>query len=181
MTSPGQAATTGAVDEIEQALMIVARQLRQPKTWAELRRVIDSDDRFDIDRSAYPLLICIERHGPIRPSALAEQVGVKSSTVSRQVAQLERRELVLRDGDTRDGRASVFTLSATGALLLRRLRDARNQMLQELLSEWSPAERAELARSLSHLARTMAPDLWDEVEGFATDPIQHDRPARSTR
>ncbi|MFD7591366.1 MarR family transcriptional regulator, partial [Kitasatospora sp. NPDC059811] len=41
-----------------------------------------------LDRAAYLLLDRLERHGPANVKALAESLGVDSSTVTRQVAPL---------------------------------------------------------------------------------------------
>jgi MarR family len=65
------------------------------------------------DRSAMLLLFPL-MHGPLRPGALAEQSHTDPSTISRQVAELVRRELVRREPDPSDGRASLLAITDSG-------------------------------------------------------------------
>jgi DNA-binding MarR family transcriptional regulator len=47
-----------------------------------------------LERALFPLLICIERFGPIGVGHLADRVGRDYTTVSRQVSKLESLDLV---------------------------------------------------------------------------------------
>src|SRR3712207_9297169 len=66
-----------------------------------------------VDRAAFMLLGQIVQDGPGRLSALAGQLCVDPSVVSRQVAALEAAGLVTRTADPADRRASL--IAATGA------------------------------------------------------------------
>src|SRR5215213_984808 len=66
------------------------------------------------DLAALILLFPLQRLGPLRQSALAEAVHADPSTVSRHVALLVDRGLVLRAADESDGRASRLVLTEAG-------------------------------------------------------------------
>src|SRR5215217_9622071 len=62
----------------------------------------------DLPSFGWALLLPLERDGDQRSSALALQVGVDVSVVSRQLAVLERLGYVERRPDPQDGRASLL-------------------------------------------------------------------------
>src|SRR4051795_392117 len=63
----------------------------------------------------WTLLVPLERDGEQRCSALAAHAGVDVSVASRQLAALERSGHVVRRPDPQDGRASLLSLTQTGA------------------------------------------------------------------
>jgi len=63
------------------------------------------------DRAAYALLGRVAADGPLRPSALAGDMCVDLSVVSRQVAALEAAGLVARSSDPADRRASLIAVT----------------------------------------------------------------------
>ena len=56
-----------------------------------------------LDRALFPLLVSVERFGPIGVVELADRVGRDYTTVSRQVAKLESLGLVARHGSAAIG------------------------------------------------------------------------------
>src|SRR5580698_7891148 len=66
---------------------------------------------ISLDRALFPLLVMIERLGPIGVVDLADRVGRDYTTVSRQVAKLEGLGLVRRQtgGDDRRVREAAVT------------------------------------------------------------------------
>jgi DNA-binding MarR family transcriptional regulator len=100
------------------------------------------------DRAAYALLGRVAADGPARLSALAGEMCVDLSVVSRQVAALEAAGLVARSPDPADGRASLIAVTEAGKELFDRKREKFQALLRTLLVDWSPAERAEFARLL---------------------------------
>ena len=73
----------------------------------------------------WALLVPLERDGELRTGALAAAAGIDVSVASRQLAVLERQGHVARRPDPRDGRASLFRLTAAGAAALDAARSAR--------------------------------------------------------
>ncbi|MDR0457632.1 MAG: MarR family transcriptional regulator, partial [Burkholderiaceae bacterium] len=55
-----------------------------------------------LDRALFPLLVLVQRRGPIGVVELAERVGRDYTTVSRQVGKLESLDLVHRRDNAAD-------------------------------------------------------------------------------
>lgn len=144
---------------IEAAIGVIVRHATLPSTWTSMFERAGVTPTPGVDRSAYPLLVRIARHGPIRPSIIAQQTGVKISTISRQLAELERHALVKRSVDPSDARASVFTLDAAGRDLLDRLRTVRRELLASRLEHWSDRDLDRLATLLTRFVHDLAPHL----------------------
>ena len=92
------------------------------------------------DRAALVLLFPLHRLGPLRQSALAELVHADPSTVSRHVALLVERGLVLRVADESDGRASRLVLTEAGNAQLDQLRAERVAYLRTVTADWTDDE-----------------------------------------
>jgi DNA-binding MarR family transcriptional regulator len=100
------------------------------------------------DRAAYALLGRVAADGPTRLSALAGEMCVDLSVVSRQVAALEAAGMVARSPDPADRRASLIAVTEAGRELFAQKKAKFQALLRTLLADWSPDERAEFARLL---------------------------------
>jgi len=107
------------------------------------------DDR--LDRLALMLLGALSHRGPSRLSTLAEHCGFDPSTVSRQVADLERGGLLERSTDPDDRRAVLLTASPKGKRLLQRLQAGSRQRLQRLVGDWTEQELGTFTTLLGRL------------------------------
>ena len=87
---PTATALEGSVDQVENALIPLVRYLYSPRTWRQLATATD----VDLDRARYLVLRAVAESEPVRTAALAEQVGVDPSTMSRHVSILEQAGLV---------------------------------------------------------------------------------------
>src|SRR3984957_7335193 len=67
-----------------------------------------------LDRALFPLLVSIERFGPIGVVDLADRIGRDYTTVSRQVARLEDLGLVVRQPNAADGRIREAVITPRG-------------------------------------------------------------------
>jgi DNA-binding MarR family transcriptional regulator len=92
------------------------------------------------DLAALILLFPLHRLGPLRQSALADAVHADPSTISRHVALLVDRGLVLRVADESDGRASRLVLTEAGRAQLDQLRDQRVAYLRTVTADWTDDE-----------------------------------------
>jgi len=92
----------------------------------------------------YPLLFRIA-HDSCCVSDLAAAFHSEISTVSRQVSGLVDLGLIERRPDPRDGRAHVLALTTDGAHLLGEIRRVRDALFDELLDDWSDADRTAFA------------------------------------
>ena len=143
--------TGSPLAEIERALTAIVR-------WGNLPRV---RERFvaaaglPLDRASYRLLSLVDRNGPIRLSDLAQEAGVDLSTASRQVHALMGAGLMQKTAVEEDRRAALLSVTRQGHKLLERLRAAKRAVLTEMLADWTPAQRDELATVLGRFADEM--------------------------
>ncbi|MCO1340152.1 MarR family transcriptional regulator [Kocuria polaris] len=105
----------------------------------------------EMEPGAYGLLRALQRHGSLRLTDLAAEIGVGKPTVSRQVAMLERLGVVEKQSDPTDGRAQTLTLTPNGADQLREAQLARRQVFHGLLSDWDDTDLTRLAGLLGRL------------------------------
>ena len=120
-----------------------------------------------VERAAYLLLVHLVKDGPQRLSALAEAVHSDVSTVSRQIAQLVKLGLVERRSDPSDGRASLLAASDKGEHTFHAKRQRRNQLVAELMADWSEADRRRLCQLISRFN--------DDYECFFLGPDADER------
>ncbi|WP_267975525.1 MarR family winged helix-turn-helix transcriptional regulator [Streptomyces lomondensis] len=99
---------------------------------------------------SYTLLGHLEESGGCRATDLAAHYALDKSTVSRQVAALERSGLVERRPDAADQRAQVLHLTQAGRRVLARVTESRRAAFRERLAHW-PA--ADLNRFADYLVR----------------------------
>ena len=103
-----------------------------------------------LDRALFPLLVRIERRGPIGVVELADLSGRDHTTVSRQVAKLEALGLVARAaGD--DRRVRKASVTKKGLAMTRALDRAREKIIGTKLARWNKQDRANLIRLLRKL------------------------------
>lgn len=129
--------------------------------------------RDGVDGAAYVLLAHLVAEGPQRISALAGAVHSDPSTVSRQVAQLVRRDLVQRRPDPHDGRAARLSATGAGRQVYDEYRLLRNQRAAAVLTGWPAADVRRLVTLLgrlntdfeNHRARLAAAGPDPEQEG----------------
>ncbi|MEB7503888.1 MarR family winged helix-turn-helix transcriptional regulator [Arthrobacter koreensis] len=101
-----------------------------------------------LDSAALKLLSILNNSGAQRPSALSERMVTGASNISKITARLEEAGLVRRIPDPHDSRASLLDMTEAGALAGQALRRSGNTLVDELLKDWSPRDRAELVRLL---------------------------------
>ncbi len=104
-----------------------------------------------LERSAYLALRQLAAHGPCGINEIADHLRLDASTVTRQVLAMEAAGHVTRERDDRDGRRAVVTMTDAGAAALAHTRQARAEVYDELLDDWSPDDRRTLAALLTRL------------------------------
>ena len=137
-----------SVAQVENALIPLVRFLSSPRTWRQLAAATD----VHLDRARYLVLRAVAESEPVRVTALADQVGVDPSTISRHVTILEQAGLVGRTADPDDGRAQSLSLTAAGRSVMEKVRAARRDLITDVLSDWDDADRAQLAALLGRLS-----------------------------
>lgn len=113
---------------------------------------------LSLDRALFPLLVGIERFGPIGVVELAERTGRDYTTVSRQVAKLESLGLVQRRGSTADRRVREAVVTPKGKAMTDRIDAARERIGRAVFETWDVREIDELVR----LMRKFADAVEDE-------------------
>lgn len=120
-----------------------------------LRRVRREDVTSGLPAPQLSALSVIVFAGPIALGALADAEQVRPPTMTRVVAELERRGLVRRETGTDDRRVTRVSATAHGTRLLQEGRRRRVASLAKALSRLTPAERRLLARALPVLERVI--------------------------
>jgi DNA-binding MarR family transcriptional regulator len=114
-----------------------------------------ADMAMPLERALLPLLVRIDRRGPIGVVELADLVGRDYTTVSRQVARLDELGLVVRRAGTRDKRVREAEVTELGREMADAIDRTREQLVGELMADWSSAERRDLSRLLKRMAASM--------------------------
>ena len=87
------------------------------------------------------VLATLDRHGPLTPRELAQHERVQPPSMTRTLAGLEERDLIVRTPHASDGRQHLISLAAPAAALLREDRRRRDAWLAQRLAELTQAER----------------------------------------
>jgi DNA-binding MarR family transcriptional regulator len=87
-------------------------------------------------------LAVLDRHGAMTPGELAEHEKVQPPSMTRVIAVLEERRLVMRAPHATDRRQVVLTVTEEGRELVSQARRRRDAWLAKRLKELSPEERA---------------------------------------
>lgn len=107
---------------------------------------------ISLDRALFPLLVGIERLGPIGVVELADRAGRDYTTVSRQVAKLESLGLVQRQPNATDRRVSEAIITSKGKSMTDRVDAARERLGIEIFKTWEPDDLDNLVRLLRKFA-----------------------------
>ncbi|MFE7188446.1 MarR family winged helix-turn-helix transcriptional regulator [Kitasatospora sp. NPDC057541] len=146
-TSPQATDLTEPVHtQLQYQLAVFARRMEQ---------VRGSDGVAALVRAAYLLLERLERLGPANVKALADALGVDSSTVTRQVAPLVAAGLVGRVQDPADRRAVRLALTPLGAGRLSEVRAGRAELTRRLVADWPPEEQRAFCALLARFNHSM--------------------------
>ncbi len=142
-----------------------------------LRRAESAHQREQaLDRSAYLLLDAIATQDALALYTLAEHFQLDASTVSRQVAVLLAKGLVVRSANQADGRVCLLTITALGAAELRAARAARHAFFADLLADWSAEERRALGVALHRLNQAIVRrDRGTRVRMATQSPVTVDQ------
>jgi DNA-binding MarR family transcriptional regulator len=136
------------------ALVDIASVMNRPQRDEALIR----EAGIPLDRALFPLLVLIERFGPIGVVDLADRVGRDYTTVSRQVAKLDSLGLVQRRASVSDGRVREAVVTAKGKTMTDLLDAARERIGRGIFESWDPREFDELVRLMRKFADAVSED-----------------------
>jgi DNA-binding MarR family transcriptional regulator len=107
---------------------------------------------ISLDRALFPLLVGIERLGPIGVVDLADRVGRDYTTVSRQVAKLESLGLVGRQAGAADRRIREAIVTPKGKAMTDAVDTARERIGRAIFATWDKRDVEELIRLMRKFA-----------------------------
>jgi DNA-binding MarR family transcriptional regulator len=114
--------------------------------------VLIKEAAIPLDRALFPLLVLVDKFGPIGVVDLADRVGRDYTTVSRQVAKLESLGLLERKALAADRRIRQSAITANGRVLTEAVDAARVRIGQRILKDWEPHDVEELVRLMRKFA-----------------------------
>lgn len=117
--------------------------------------VLIKEAGIPLDRALFPLLVGIDRFGPIGVVEIAERVGRDYTTVSRQVAKLESLGLVERRASVTDRRLREAAILPKGKAMTQLVDGARDRIGRAIFATWDAQEMDELVRLVRKLADAM--------------------------
>ena len=115
------------------------------------RRATGTAEHRVLDRAAYVILRHLEKAGPQNVSSVAARLNLDGSTVTRQVAAMERDGLITRTSDPTDRRGTVISPTPAGVQRMAAVQAARTRLYGDILAAWTPDDRETLAELLHRL------------------------------
>jgi DNA-binding MarR family transcriptional regulator len=145
MNTPQTKSDAGLATALRISVSRLARRLRAERAALGLQ-----PDLSDTQLAALATLV---RHGPMTPGELAEHEKVQPPSMTRVIAVLEERSLVVRAPHSTDRRQVVLTVTGDGEELVHQARRLREAWLARRLRELSPQERATLRAAAAILEK----------------------------
>jgi len=139
------------IRELHGALVEIVGVMNRPQRDEAMVR----EAGISLERALFPLLVLVERLGPIGVVELADRVGRDYTTVSRQVAKLESLALVDRQANANDRRVREAVITEKGKVMTDRIDEARERLGQAIFATWDDQDVDDLVR----LMRRFADDL----------------------
>lgn len=103
----------------------------------------------ELSATAYPLLATIVELGPQRASDLADLFALDKGAVSRVVHQLLQLDLIAREPDPKDGRASILSATTKAKQRLGGMAEKRRSDFGAKLADWDQRSVEELTEALA--------------------------------
>jgi DNA-binding MarR family transcriptional regulator len=140
---------------LHEALIDVVGFFNRPQNDAILLR----EAGVSLDRALFPLLVLIQRRGPLGVGELADRVGRDYTTVSRQVAKLKNLGLIVRRAGKTDRRVTEAVITEKGKTMSEVLDAARERLATIALADWSEQDLKDLTRLLRRFADNLMQGL----------------------
>lgn len=141
--------------QIHDAVLDIVSAMNRPQR----DEVLIREAGIPLDRALFPLLVGIERFGPIGVVDLADRVGRDYTTVSRQVARLESLGLVDRQGSATDRRVREAVIAPKGKAMTDLVDAARDRIGRAIFATWDPDDIGDLVRLMRKFADALNGDL----------------------
>lgn len=140
--------TSPVIDTLEQELAVLVRALE----------AIGRHRDYPLERAHYLLLIQLA-DGALSTSELAARLALDHSTVTRQIAAMQKRGLVVKRTNPEDRRSSLIDCTETGIAQAAAMRTVRLERVDALFADWDKADCETLATLLTRFNRTLSHTL----------------------
>src|SRR5262252_4666704 len=135
MTHSEHRSDAGLATALRISVSRLARRLR-------VERTVPGLTEPDLSETQLAALAALERHSAMTPGELADHEKVQPPSMTRVIAVLEERGLVMRAAHATDRRQVTLTVTATGKEVVQQSRRLREAWLARRLRELTPEERA---------------------------------------
>jgi DNA-binding MarR family transcriptional regulator len=142
------------IRQLHQALLDIVGAMNRPQRDEFLIR----EAGIALDRALFPLLVGVERFGPIGVVDLADRVGRDYTTVSRQVAKLESLGLVKRQGSAADRRVREAVITVKGRAMTDLVDAARERIGRAIFATWDAPDVDRFVRLMRKFAAALNDD-----------------------
>jgi len=149
---PSRADTSSAhpapddVDAVTDAVLTASRLL----VAVSARSIASVDESITIPQ--FRLLVVLDTRGPLKLTALAEQLAVNPSTATRMVDRLVAADLVSRQANPASRRELVVTLTDGGSAVVRQVTQRRRAEITRIVGRMPATTRRGLVRALAAFA-----------------------------
>src|SRR5260370_20206627 len=146
MTETQTRTDAGLATALRISVSRLARRLRAQRTASGLTEAV-------LSQTPLAPLSALEVHHATTPRELAEHEKVQPPSMTRVIAVLEERNLVLRSPHPTDRRQVILTVTGEGRTVVQRVRRRKDAWLARRLAELTAAERAPLRRAVPLLEK----------------------------
>ena len=174
MTATRTRTDAGLATALRISVSRLARRLRAQRATAGLTEAVLSETQL-------AALSALEVHQAMTPGELADHEKVQPPSMTRVIAVLEERNLVLRSPHPTDRRQVILTVTEEGRGVVQRVRRRKDAWLARRLAELTDAERATLRAAVPILEKLSQSSLSPAgAAGLAAAAAAASWPARCT-
>ncbi|HLI41583.1 MAG TPA: MarR family transcriptional regulator, partial [Streptosporangiaceae bacterium] len=137
MTATRTRTDAGLATALRIAVSRLARRLRA-------QRAVSGTTEAVLSETQLAALSALEKHPAMTPGELAGHEKVQPPSMTRVIAALEERGLVVRTPHPADRRQAILTVTEEGRALVQRVRRRKDAWLARRLAELTAEERATL-------------------------------------
>jgi DNA-binding MarR family transcriptional regulator len=146
MTATRTRTDAGLATALRISVSRLARRLRAQRTLSGLTEAVLSETQL-------AALSALEVHHAMTPGELAEHEKVQPPSMTRVIAVLTERNLVVKSPHPTDGRQVILTVTEEGRAVVQRVRRRKDAWLAQRLAELTAPERATLRAAVPILEK----------------------------
>ncbi len=146
MTATRTRTDAGLATALRISVSRLARRLRAQRTLSGMTEAVLSETQL-------AALSALEVHHAMTPGELAEHEKVQPPSMTRVIAVLTERNLVVKSPHPNDGRQVILNVTEEGREVVQRVRRRKDAWLAQRLAELTAAERATLRAAVPILEK----------------------------